>query len=162
MSLKIGDKAPSFDSINQNGDKISLSDFNFKKKNNLFINNIVEPRKRPLSSMSPTIVFDDKNNIINRSKLVGNISLDTFFFDLNLILSGIKPETVLNYLFSHLYKVNKTSHINFNGNLKINLNEINNRLFENLVININFLDEKISLNNSSLNLKKFILNQMIK
>ena len=27
MSLKIGDKAPSFDSINQNGDKISLSDF---------------------------------------------------------------------------------------------------------------------------------------
>ena len=27
MSLKFGDKAPSFDSINQYGDKISLSDF---------------------------------------------------------------------------------------------------------------------------------------
>jgi hypothetical protein len=61
---------------------------------------------------------------------------------------------VLNNLFLNLYKKNKSSHLNFNGNLKINLNEINNRLFENLIININFLEERISLNGSSLNLKK--------
>ena len=73
---------------------------------------------------------------------------------MNLILSGIRIQTVFENLFSNLHKTNQSINFNFNGNLKINLNEINNRLFENLVININFLDEKISLNNSSLNLKK--------
>ena len=98
--------------------------------------------------------ISNTKNIINHSKLTGDVKLDPFFFDLNLILSGIKLETVLNYLFSHLHKANKTSHINFNGNLKINLNEINNRLFENLILNINFFEKKISLGDTSLNLKK--------
>jgi len=99
-------------------------------------------------------LIDDKNKIINHSKLIGNINLDPFFFDLNLILSGVRIETVLNNLFLNLYKTNQSTNLNFNGNLKINLSEINNRLFENLVININFLEERISLNDSSLNLKK--------
>ena len=99
-------------------------------------------------------LFDDKKKVINRSKLVGNISLDSFFFDLNLILSEIRIQTVLNNLFLRLYKINKSAKLNFNGNLKINLNEVNNRLFENLIINISFLEKKISLNNSSLSLKK--------
>ena len=67
-------------------------------------------------------LIDDKSKIINHSKLIGNIKLDPFFFDLNLILSGIRIETVLNNLFLNLYKTNKSSHLNFNGNLKINLN----------------------------------------
>ena len=66
----------------------------------------------------------------------------------------MRIQTVLNHVFLNLYKTNKSSNLNFNGNLKINLNEINNRMFENLVININFLEEKISLSESSLNLKK--------
>ncbi len=99
-------------------------------------------------------LIDDKSKIINHSKLIGNIKLDPFFFDLNLILSGIRIETVLNNLFLNLYKTNQSTNLNFNGNLKINLNEINNRLFENLVINIEFLEERINLNDSSLNLKK--------
>ena len=99
-------------------------------------------------------LIDDKSKIINHSKLIGNIKLDPFFFDLNLILSGIRIETILNNLFLNLYQTNQSTNLNFNGNLKINLNEINNRLFENLIININFLEERISLNESSLNLKK--------
>jgi len=99
-------------------------------------------------------LIDDRNKIINHSKLIGNISLNPFFFDLNLILSGVRIQTVLNQIFLNLYNTNKIVDLNFNGNLIINLNEINNRLFENLVININFLDEKISLSKSSLNLKK--------
>ncbi len=99
-------------------------------------------------------LIDDNSKIINHSKLIGNIKLDPFFFDLNLILSGIRIETVLNSLFLNLYNTNLSTNLNFNGNLKINLNEINNRLFENLLINVNFKKEKISLNDSSLNLKK--------
>tara|TARA_Y100000590_G_scaffold293552_1_gene330659 strand:- start:64 stop:1488 length:1425 start_codon:yes stop_codon:yes gene_type:complete len=98
--------------------------------------------------------FNDNKKIINTSKVIGNINLNPFFFDLNLILSGVRIQTLLNNLFLNLYKNNKSSKLNFNGNLKINLDEINNRLFEKLVINISFLDEKISLKNSSLILKK--------
>ena len=98
--------------------------------------------------------FNDKKKIINTSKLIGNINLNPFFFDLNFILSGIRIQTLLNNIFLNLYKNNKSSKLNFNGNLKINLDVVNNRLFEKLLINISFLDEKISLSNSSLNLKK--------
>ena len=58
------------------------------------------------------------------------------------------------WFFLNLHKTNQSINLNFSGNLKISLNEISNRLFENLIINVSFLDEKISLNNSSLNLKK--------
>ncbi len=40
-----------------------LSDFNFKIEKNLFKNNIIKKNKKPLSSMSPTIVFDKNDNI---------------------------------------------------------------------------------------------------
>ena len=99
-------------------------------------------------------LIDDESKIFNHSKLIGNIKLDPFFFDLDLILSGTSIKATLNNLFLYLYKTNKVSHINFNGNLKIILSEINNRLFDNLILNINFLEERINLNKSSLDLKK--------
>ena len=99
-------------------------------------------------------LIDDGNKLLNNSKLIGNIDLNPFFFDLNLFISGMSTKTLLNNLFLNLYQLNNKSHLNFNGNLKINLNQINNRLFENLVINLNFLEEKINLKNSSLELKK--------
>ncbi|PPR34934.1 MAG: Gamma-glutamyltranspeptidase [Alphaproteobacteria bacterium MarineAlpha6_Bin4] len=40
-----------------------LSDFNFKIENDLYKNNIIEANKKPLSSMSPTIIFDENDNV---------------------------------------------------------------------------------------------------
>ncbi len=151
---------------------ITLSSINFKNPN-LNISNKFNKENEDFTKAKTNISFlrnnldlnykfnqesveliDDKSKKINHSKLIGKINLDPFLFDLNLILSGIRIQTVLDNLFTNLHKTNQSVNFNFNGNLKINLNEINNRLFENLIININFLDERISLNNSSLNLKK--------
>ena len=51
-------------------------------------------------------------------------------------------------------KTNQISNINFNGNLKIHLDSINNRLFDNLVLKIKFFEEKINLDETTLDIKK--------
>jgi len=150
----------SISDIKFNKPKINiLNKFNNKNENFTIASTNIELLKNNLDlnykfNNNSIELLDDKSKKINHSKLVGKVELDPFFFDLNLILSGVRIQTVLNSLFLNLYNTSKTVDLNFNGNLKINLNEINNRLFENLVININFLDEKISLNNSSIKLKK--------
>ncbi len=157
---------------NYSDPNISTSDIKFKKPN-INITNKFENNYENFTNAKTNITFirnnldliykfnqnkieliDDKTRLFNHSKLIGSIDLNPFFFDLNLILSGIRIETVLNNLFLNLYKINQSSHLNFNGNLKISLDEINNRLFENLVINLNFLEKKVNLNNSSIDLKK--------
>jgi len=150
----------SISDIKLNNPRINISnEFNRENENFILANTNIELLKNNLDlkykfNQTSVELLDDKNKKFNHSKLIGNIELDPFFFDLNLILSGIRIESVLNNLFLNLYNTNKTIDINFNGNLKINLNQINNRLFENLIININFLDKKISLNESSIKLKK--------
>ena len=150
----------SISDIKFNSPKINISNKFDKENENFTIGNTnIELLKNNLDlnykfNKTKIELLDDKIKKINQSKLIGKIELDPFFFDLNLILSGVRLQTVLNNLFLNLYNTNKTIDLNFNGNLKINLSEINNRLFENLVININFLDEKISLNKSSIKLKK--------
>ena len=150
----------SISDIKLNNPRINISnEFNRENENFTLANTNIELLKNNLDlkykfNKTSVELVDDKNKKFNHSKLIGNIELDPFFFDLNLILSGIRIESVLNNLFLNLYNTNKTIDINFNGNLKINLNQINNRLFENLIININFLDKKISLNESSIKLKK--------
>ena len=150
----------SISDIKFNKPKINiLNKFNNKNENFTIASTNIELLKNNLDlnykfNNNSIELLDDKSKKINHSKLVGKVELDPFFFDLNLILSGVRIQTVLNSLFLNLYNTSKTVDLNFNGNLKINLNEISNRLFENLVININFLDEKISLNNSSIKLKK--------
>ena len=133
--------------FNKENEKFVIAKTNIKfAKNNLDLNYKFNNKRIEF--------LDNKSKKINFSKLIGNINLDPFFFELDLILSGIQIQTVLNKIFLNIHRTNKTSHINFNGNLKVSLNEMNNRLFEKLIININFLNQKISLDNSSLDLKK--------
>tara|TARA_B100000579_G_scaffold404335_1_gene389078 strand:- start:3366 stop:4802 length:1437 start_codon:yes stop_codon:yes gene_type:complete len=103
------------------------------------------------------IDFYSPKNIINfpnNSLTTGNVKLEPFFFDLKVILSGIKMDKILNNLFLYLYNNNQSSPENFNGNLNISLNELKHRLFENLNIKLMFSNKKISLEDTSLKLKK--------
>ncbi len=97
---------------------------------------------------------DKKKLKPNSSLLVGQINLNPFFIDLNLTLAEVKIETILNYIFLNLYNFNQRTHSNLSGNLKIKVNEFKSRLFENLIFNINFGQERISLENSSIYFKK--------
>tara|TARA_B100001175_G_scaffold306616_1_gene304923 strand:+ start:55 stop:1464 length:1410 start_codon:yes stop_codon:yes gene_type:complete len=150
----------SMSDIQFNNPKINISNkFNKENENYTVASTNIEFLKNNLDlnykfNKSAIELLDNESKKFNQSKLIGKIALDPFFFDLNLILSGIRIQTVLNNIFINLYNTNRTVDLNFNGNLKINLNEINNRLFENLIINVNFLDEKISLDQLSVNLKK--------
>ncbi len=126
---------------------VAKSNFNFLR--NSFIFNY-KFDKNNIKFFHP----ENEKNLFYQSRLLGSINLEPFFFDLNLNLSGISLETLQKYVFLNMYKFNKSSHVNFNGNLKINLEEFNNRLFEKYNLTINFLDQKISLNESNLFLKK--------
>ena len=94
------------------------------------------------------------NNNFYSSKIKGNINLKPFFFDLDVQLSNIKISTIFNFIFLNLDKTNQISNINFNGNLKIHLDSINNRLFDSLVLKIKFFEEKINLDETTLDIKK--------
>ena len=96
---------------------------------------------------------EDKTNIQSKIKLLGNIDLNPFFFNLKLELSNLKFKDVINKLSVNLNRLDNSTHKNFNGNLNINLNYLNSKLFENFKINIKFFGEKILLKNPSVDIK---------
>ena len=57
-------------------------------------------------------------------------------------------------LFSYLYSLKNSIHPNFNGNLIFKISNLNNKLFENAVLNIKFIDKQIKLDQSKVNLLK--------
>ena len=50
--------------------------------------------------------------------------------------------------------MNNSINPNFNGNLKIKLSNLNSKLFEDILFNLSFSEEKIQINPSSIGLKK--------
>ena len=104
------------------------------------------------------ITFEDnpsQSKLNYNSRLLGKINLNPFFFNLKLDLKkNYNIEDLLNNILLNLYKSKKSSNLSFNGLFLLNIEKINNRLFENLILNINFSEGKISLNDTSLYLRK--------
>ena len=103
------------------------------------------------------IIFQTLRNNIDlpdKIELDGIFELSPFFFNANLSLSNINIHLILDKLFFYLYTFNNSIHSNFNGNLKINFKDLNNKLFQDIFFNLKFSEEKIKIIPSSIGLKK--------
>ena len=155
--------------------KISESILNFKNPNIKIINQSEKDKengifkgitKTKFLNNELNIIYSfDKNKIdinsektksssINKIKLKGYIDLNPFFFNLNLNLQESDFNLITQKLFLYVYSLNSSIHPNFNGNFSIKLNNLDNKLFEDVVFNFKFKEEKIKLDQSSINLKK--------
>ena len=98
--------------------------------------------------------FNQQNkNLRNKIKLRGNIDLKPFFFDLNIYLANLKLDNILQVVFFNINRLDNKVHPNFNGKLKLKLNKLNNRLFENLNFNITFSEGNIIFDGTKIDVK---------
>ena len=92
-------------------------------------------------------------NFRNKIKLMGEIDLKPFFFDLNIYLANLKLENILQVIFFNIDRLDNKVHPNFNGKVKLQLNKLNNRLFENLDFNIKFSESNIMFEDTKIDIK---------
>ena len=140
---------------------------------NLYINNLFEndhgknyfKSKMDIELLKEKIslnYFVDKNKIeflnnkenLNYSNLVGKINLNPFFFNLNLNLLDFDIKLIVHKLFFYLHPIQNNFHKNFNGNIKINIDKLNNKYFKNLKFNLIFHEGKLNFRNVVLTLNK--------
>mgnify|MGYP001220838133 CR=1 FL=1 len=143
------------------------------KNINLHINNLFEndyeknsfKSKMDIEFLRKKIALNylvDKNKIeflnnkenLNYSNLIGTINLNPFFFNLNLNLLDFDIELFVKKLVFYLYPIQNNFHKNFNGNIKINIDKINNKYFKNLKFDLNFQEGKLNFRNTVLTLNK--------
>ena len=101
------------------------------------------------------IVNKKKNNeLFERIDLTGNLDLNPFYFNLNLILRDIDIKLLNQQIFSFFYPISNSINQNLNGNFKISLKSKKNKLFDNYNFHFLFKEGKIKLIKCNLNLKK--------
>ena len=143
------------------------------KNLNLHINNLFEndyeknsfKSKMDIEFLREKITLNylvDKNKIeflnnkenLNYSNLFGKINLNPFFFNLNLNLLDFDIELFVQKLVFYLYPIQNNFHKNFNGNIKIDIDKLNNKFFKNLKFNLNFQEGKLNFSDAELTLNK--------
>jgi len=97
---------------------------------------------------------EKKSKISIKTDLFGNIELDPFYFNVNLILKKFDIKSIIQNIFSYLYSIDMSVHKNLNGNLFIKVKNENKKLFQNLNFDFLFEEGKIDVARSSVNLKK--------
>ena len=97
---------------------------------------------------------EKKSEISIKTDLFGDVEIDPFYFNVNLILKKFDTRTIIQNIFSYLYSINMVVHKNLNGNLFIKVKNENKKLFQNLNFDFLFEEGKIDVFQSSVNLKK--------
>ena len=140
----------------------NINIFNQFKKNNKNI--ITGKSKINFLDNKLNLLFYKENNLLKfetekfdksiKSDLYGEVEIDPFYFNVNLVLKKFDTISLIKNMFSYLYSIKNMFHENLNGSLFLKINNKNNKLLEKL--NFDFLVEegKISIANSTINLKK--------
>ncbi len=103
------------------------------------------------------INFITDNNNLNSNyqiKLNGNVILEPFFFDTKIDLSNLDYGFLINKFLPTLYIYRDTVHSNINGKSMINIDNVKNKLLNNIEIMISFHDKKIILDKFKIKIKK--------
>ncbi len=85
----------------------------------------------------------DKENI--NFNINGNIQLEPFYFDGELVIKNKRIEDISDNLLLNLISYDENFIGNFNGNLKIKFKELDNKLIKNGEIDISINEKKIKL-----------------
>ncbi len=96
----------------------------------------------------------EKFNTQIKTDLYGEIELNPFYFNINLVLKKFDAISLIQNMFSYLYSINNSVHENLNGKFNLKINNKNNKILEKIDFNFLIEEGKIKISNSSINLKK--------
>ena len=146
-----------------NNPNISISNKSIKNyENNIndgilktnFLNNKININYK---THNDKINFITDNNNLNSNykiKLNGNVILEPFFFDTKIDLSNLDYSFIINKFLPSLYVYRDKVHSNINGKSKINIDNVKNKLLNNIEIMISLHDKKIILDKFKIKIKK--------
>ena len=110
------------------------------------------------------LIYSKENNLLKfetekfntqiKTDLYGEIELDPFYFNINLILKKFDTIALIQNMFSYLYSINNSVHQNLNGKFNLKINNKNNKILEKIEFNLLTEEGMIKILNSSVNLKK--------
>ena len=84
----------------------------------------------------------------------GKINLDPFYFNTVITFKKQNFNLILDKLLFNFYNYKESINQNFNGNLNIKFEDIQNNFLKSGLINISFTDSRINLVNNTFNINK--------
>ncbi len=151
---------------------ISESSIKFKNPNINILNQFEKKEENKTNGKSKINFLDNKLNIIFskennslrfktekfntmiKTDLYGEIELNPFYFNINLVLKRYDAISLIQNIFSYLYSIKSSVHENLNGKFNLKINNKNNKLIEKIIFEFLTEEGKINIFGSSVNLKK--------
>ena len=125
----------------------NIFEFENKKKfkGNSKINYLQEKLEYEINFSNNEILISSPNYEKTNFNLESKISLTPFYFDGIFIIKNKKIEKIIDNILLNLFLYNEEYLSNFNGKLKIEFNNLNNKLIKNGFLEFSFNQKKINL-----------------